>query len=161
MTHVFRTLAVAGLVLGLAGCATATSESSGSRAELYESIDQVAADSDLVVVVTSTSTTSSASEPQLMTATDVVVDQSFTPDAEPSDTVTVWQLGSGATPGPLPLMKDGGRYLLFLVETGLPAGGYFITGSSAGFWVADGDSFTRAVDEGDPLPETVTVDDLT
>jgi hypothetical protein len=161
-------LAMMLLVGSLAGCVT-TSHGEGSRAELYGSVEELAADSTLVVLVTATSEVETAREPQLSTGTRVVVVESLSPtglpsgipDVQASDTVTVWQFGDAASPGPLPLMRDGERYLLFLVATGVdkPAG-YFITGSSAGYWVADGSEFRRPVDEGDTLPKTLRLDDL-
>ena len=104
-----------------------------------------------------------------MTGTVVKVDQQLTPKGLDSvvtlaagESLVVWQLGTESAPGPLPLMKEGQRYLLFLTPTGLPdlAADYFITGSSAGFWVATEGGFSRPVDEGDKLPETLTIADL-
>jgi hypothetical protein len=156
------------LLAALGGCAS-TSHSEGSRAELYASIEQLTADSTVVVVATATSEVETSKEPQVLTGTHVVVEQPLTPNGLPSDsptlevseTVTVWQLGDATSAGPLPLMREGDRYLLFLVATGLDnLPGYFITGSSAGYWRENGQGFARPVDEGDQLPQILTLGDL-
>lgn len=149
------------VVLGiLAGCTATGADSASSRAELYSSIAELDDDSDLVVVVTATDDASTVDEPQPATGVVVTVDRGIRPTGELPPELTVWQLGTSEVAGPLPAMRAGTSYLLFLVGTGLERGGYFITGSSAGFWVGDGDTFTRPVDEGDDLPDQLTVGEL-
>lgn len=154
------TIATATLLVLLAGCASPSNHSEGSRAELYASFQQLASDSDLVAVVTAGGEAGVVDDPQPATGVEVKVDRVVQPSEGSVPDIVVWQLGTSKQPGPLPVMKPGERYLLFLIATGLNRGGYFITGSAAGFWTANGDGFTRSVDEGDDLPQDVTVAEL-
>ena len=153
----------------MAGCSPQAGHSEGSRADLYESVEQLADESELVVIATAAGDPSEFTAAQSLTGTWVQVDQQLTPKGLDSgdalaagESLVVWQLGTESALGPLPLMKEGQRYLLFLTPTGLPElpADYFITGSSAGFWVATAGGFSRPVDEGDNLPETLTTADL-
>ena len=146
-------------VAALTACANA---SSGSRAELYETIDELAADSSVIVGGTVTgqfrdgSTTVSTVEvahapanPQL--GANVDGDHAA---VEVGDVVEVREDAA-------PLLAQGDEYLLFLTPTMLPdeaASQFFVTGAVAGIYRRDGDEFRRvALDSGDTLPETITV----
>lgn len=137
---------------------------SGSRATLYDSIDALAADSSAIVVgavalqrtegdytISSFVVESSPTNPQLGANL-----EDGAQAIEPGDVVEVRQMTD-------PRLVRGGRYALFLTETGLPgdaAGQYYVTGAVAGIYVRDGDGFRRVVpDSGDTLPETIQLAD--
>ncbi|MEY2848617.1 MAG: hypothetical protein RI885_1282 [Actinomycetota bacterium] len=164
----------------LSGCAPGATMSSGSRVKLYANVSDLARDSSLVVEVTVSQqdehaeTTSSSAH----TTSLAKVDATFSPpglsdrakedfSAAPTE-VVVRQLTPGA--GKLdssggPILREGGRYLLFLVPSGVPGEGadqFYITGGTAGLFAAedDGKSYTWLGNEGDALPPRLTVEDL-
>ena len=135
----------------------------GSRAVLYDSIDELASDSTAIVIgkimhqrtdgdttVSSLDVLSAPSSPQL---------GATAPEAEPvsvGDTVMVRQ-----DPSSRPLLETGKEYALWLTPTMLPgeaANEFFITGSTAGMYLVDGDTARRVTtNTGDELPETITI----
>jgi len=152
-----------------------------SRVALYDSLDAMVADSSAIIVGTVTSqspATDDGEEEGGVTGSTVDVEESFSPSGlastltgvEPSapaagESLVVRQFGA---PGTIttagPLLEVGTRYLLFLNPTMLPgdaAADFFVVGSAAGIYVADGDHFVRLVDDGDDLPATLKPDALT
>lgn len=159
---------VAGATIAALVLAACASSSSGSRATLYESIDQLAADSSAIVVgtvhgqrtegdvtISSVEVTHSSFNPQLGAN---LTDESA---VAAGDVVEVRQdVASSHTGGDhAPLLSDGDQYMLFLTPTmleGDAAAQYFITGAVAGLYVRDGADFRRVVtDSGDALPERI------
>lgn len=153
-------------ILALTGC---TSSSSGSRATLYESIDDLARDSTAIVVGT---VTSQRQDDEAMISTFEVsnaptnpqlganVESADSPLVE-GDIIEVRQMDSGAESSmAAPLLASDQEYLLFLTPSmlaGDAATQFYVTGAQAGLYVRDGDEFRRVVmDTGDTLPETIT-----
>ena len=166
-------VAVAALLLS----ACSTSGSSGSRNVLYDSVGELAADSAVVVQVRPTGDTRrpSIDLDYALTGTVVEVVSSYVPvglgtnlkegqgQLSTGDVVTVWQLGDGKTPGPVPLLQSHATYLLFLTWTELnfmTGEDFFVTGGGAGAWRQRDGVYVREVDEGDRLPEKLTENDL-
>lgn len=176
--------AVPVLAVPLTGCAGGASEqgeSQVSRVELYTSLQDLAADSPVIVAGTA--------GPQ-QTATDVTPDMHFTltsftvavplaPAGDPlgGPSITVRQVGSADQPAPVPLLVTGQAYLLFLTPSGLSgplASHYYVTGASAGLYRSqntdplptDVQQWHSAVfeeaapDPADDLPDTITVGDV-
>jgi len=159
-------MVIGALLLGPTGCSSvATDESSaGSRATLYDSIDELAADSTAIIsgVVTDQFTEGDT------TVSVIPVDNApFSPqlaanigmppsDIQVGDTVRVRQ-----DPSSRPLLEIGKEYFLWLTPTmlpGAPASQFFITGSNAGIYISDGETAQRAApDSGDDLPPTITI----
>jgi len=178
------------LLLGvtLAACASAPSaetveppSSQGSRVAIYQSLGELIADSSLIVLGSITEQAVRSDDDALgnVTASKLVVDQAFAPTGlgqslaeagfqpskrNPGDTVIVLQHGtpdSVASAGTL--LEEGGRYLLFLNPTGLSgaaADDFFVVGSEAGLYEAEGDAFVRLSQGGDDIPATLTPNDL-
>lgn len=160
-------IALVAVIVAIAGCSTGgTSDpaSAGSRAALYDSIDDLAADSTAIVggTVTEQSTQgdttvsvilvgTAPSSPQLGANLSVPLS-----DIRVGDTVQVRQ-----DPSSRPLLEIGEEYFLWLTPSALPgaaASQFFITGSNAGIYVRDGDVARRvAPDSGDTLPATITI----
>jgi len=163
---VVSTLITAALICALTGC---SASSSGSRANLYESIDDLARDSTAIVVGTVTGqredddviismfeVSNAPSNPQL----GANVESADSPVVA-GDTVEVRQMDSGAASSPAaPLLTSDKEYLLFLTPSmlaGDPATQFYVTGAEAGLYARDGDEFRRVMtDTGDTLPETIT-----
>ena len=160
-----RVAAAVVAVLLLAGCAT--SGSSGSRVELYDSVAGIAADSTLVVVGRVTLQEDDDSPQDTVVSTLEIVER-FLPAGLGSglpgtrlpdkigDTVQVRQVVE-------PYMQRGESYLLFLRPSELPgaaSGQYFTTGADAGVYHVEGTSFVHAEFDGDTLPTTLTRADL-
>lgn len=173
-----------GVALAACSAAPATSPpatppsavSQGSRVTLYESLDQLVADSSMIV--TGKVTAQVASPDGEYTISSFTVDESFAPvglaaslidsgiaatSPAAGEVVTIRQFGtSGITTGG-PLLTDGGEYLLFLNPTMLPgdaADDFFIVGSEAGLYAAgDGGDYRRLSDDGDLIPETLNPHD--
>lgn len=168
-------------VIGLTGCAGTTRSTApqgaslGSRATLYSSLKQLVADSAIIVsgaVTRQTAEPSGGADVSPGTVSTFTVAESFAPagiasslgGAAPSapakgSVVTIRQFGTpgGASTGG-PLLEPNVRYLLFLNPTSLPgaaADDYFIVGSEAGIYRADGDRFVRVSSGGDRLPQTI------
>jgi hypothetical protein len=157
-----RVVGGAALALALAAVLSGCSSSSGSRAELYESIDGLAADSAVIVVGT-------VKDQHVDDATTVssveVVNAPANPQlgAELEGERTAVEIGDlvEVRQDVEPLLSTGGQYLLFLTPSMLPGDAssqYFITGAVAGLYERDGDEFRRVVaDSGDTLPDTITI----
>jgi hypothetical protein len=160
-------MVVVALMLGAAGCSSSApsdESSAGSRATLYDSVDELAADSTAIIngVVTDQFTEGDA------TVSVIPVDNvPFSPqlaanagtppsDVQVGDTVQVRQ-----DPSSRPLLEIGKEYFLWLTPTMLPgaaASQFFVTGSNAGIYISDGDAARRAApDSGDDLPATITI----
>ena len=185
-----RWAAPAILLLGVALTACASTSSTepadaptaqGSRVTIYQSLDELTADSSLIVLgtVTEQAVLSGDDAAGDVTASNLVVDQAFAPSGlaqslaqagiEPStrtagDVVTVLQYGTPEAVTSIgPLLQDGGRYLLFLNPTGLggaAADDFFVVGGEAGLYEADGDVFLRLSKGGDNIPATLRAQDL-
>jgi len=134
----------------LVGCSA--SGSSGSRHELYDSLDGLVAASEVIVTGTVTQQVGSGT-----TISTVEVGEALLPSGFGTATITVRELGP-------PVLAVGDEYLLFLVPTelqGVPADEYFVTGAQAGIYRSDDDAWVRALtDTGDTLPERITLDDV-
>lgn len=164
-------VAVGGALAGCGG-ASQTSGSSGSRHRVYESLDAMVDDSDLVLVGTAgDQRVVSDGEGSAMTSTltDLAVDDVLRADDATSagSTTTVRQVTTAkgwTSSEPDSPLRPGERYLLFLNHSGLPgraATDLFPVGVVAGIYRAEGDAFTRiAPDSGDDLPLTLTAEQL-
>jgi hypothetical protein len=162
-----RAIAAAVAVLLLTGCAAGGS--SGSRAELYDSVAGIVADSGLVVVARVVAQDTD-DQPQDTVVSTVEISERFVPSGLgsglPAGTLLPDKLGSSIQVRQVaePYLETGQSYLLFLVPSGLPgdAGGqYFPTGASAGVYQVEGTDFVRGdFTEGDSLPGTLTRADL-
>jgi hypothetical protein len=145
-----RMLIAGALLLGLTGCVQ--SGSSGSRHELYDSLDGLVAATEVIITGAVTEQVGSGT-----TISTVVVGEALLPSGFDTATVTVRELGP-------PLLAVGDEYLLFLVPTeleGVAADEYFVTGAQAGVYRADDDAWVRALtNTGDVLPERITLDDV-
>lgn len=157
-----------------------------SRSELYESLDQLDADSSLVAVgevvdqdvqgstgsgvaPDSSATVSTFRLDRVRRGADAVAAGLILPEV--GSTIEVRQLGTDE-PGtaPAPILEVGSGYLLFLTPTGLAGGDgaqYYVTGGTAGYYAAQsgashtaGTIFTKVGDEGDVLPDTLTEDEV-
>ncbi|WP_433675794.1 hypothetical protein [Microbacterium gorillae] len=157
----------ASALVGTTACRSSTSGASGSRHELYESVEELVAASAFVV----TGTVTGQIETGDTTNSTFSVTGSYapaglkTPDVPLDDTIIVRQMGTSGDALPYPLMTPGQDYLLFLVPTELPGDAgddYYVVGGSAGIYEVDGEAFVHVPsDEGDMLPEKLTPDDLT
>jgi hypothetical protein len=174
-------VSLAAFSLALTGCGGAGApddESRGvpDRGYFYESLDELAGDSDLIVtgLATSNEERREANDPSLdWTITTVKI--ASTIKSESGDltgtSIVVRQTGSKARPiMGWPILVEDTTYLLALQESkgpdALPSE-YFISGGSTGLFEASDDSrdgapVFKAVarDSGDDLPEAVTTTDL-
>lgn len=118
----------------------ATRGSTTSRVRLYDSLAEMADDSDKVAVVRVR---------RQWTAADITPETDFTLSEVEAvlsrsrdgvgDRLVVRQFGSSNQPAPVPLLKVGRAYLLFLTSSGLEgelASHYYVTGSNAGIFVS-------------------------
>lgn len=156
--------AVVALLVGAIGC---SSQSSGSRHELFDSLEGIEAASTMIVV----GEVIDQAMGDDVTVSTIVVEESFRPaalatalDIAPSpaaDTVQVRTMRpASASP---PILSAGATYLLFLTPSMLPgyeADQFFVTGADAGIYAADGDAFVHGPFDGDVLPETLRREDL-
>lgn len=154
----------------------------GSRHHIYSSIEEVIGDSTLVIEATivATSGVETGDGVGLTSLTAQVATQYFPEGlglspvdggkgggADPkldSGEVQVLQAGAAGT-GPVPGLREGGTYLLFLTHSGLEgelAGAYFVTGAVAGIYESTdgGSSFTRVSEDDPALPTVLSKDDL-
>ena len=160
---------------GMAGCSTpAQTHMDGSRAELYHSISEIAADSSIVVVAEVTSQSVEKRDiPYTISTAEVLTKYIPTglgselragANTTPISTVDVRQMGDAQTETPAPLLETGKKYLLFLTPTmldGAAATQFSVTGGSAGIYAVSGESFSHGpFTEGDTLPGTLTGKDL-
>lgn len=165
-------------VLLLAGCATNEMHLEGSRAAIYNSVSEIAADSTVVAEVTVESQRVIDAElPYTVSKVDIA--RVFSPDGLaanfPKGTrsdvavgaeINVRQLGSSEYETlPAPLLEKGSRYLLFLTPTALggdAAYDFFVVGGNAGIYFSDGTTFTHPeFVDGDKLPPSLAPSDLT
>lgn len=159
-----------------------------SRSTLYISVEDLSADSTLVVVgrVTDRTTSGSAeaagADPVHTVSTIEVTEATPAAGREDADTdvpaagstIEVRQLGSTDVDQlPAPILEVGQDYLLFLTPTGLSGGAasqFHITGGTAGYYRSTagptgdradaGATFGKVGDEGDTLPATLTADQI-
>jgi hypothetical protein len=145
--------------------------SSGSRAKLYSSIAELAADSGAVVAGTVVSQVPGADG---TIVSDVKVDSSYRPKglgnnvasgavSVPEAALVKVTIFGPTTSAGSAYFTTGQQYLLFLTPTGLPGADqdeFFITGVTAGLYIEEGDHFVKSPSEGDELPITLTADTL-
>lgn len=153
----FRVFVLAAFLLGvlsLVGCSGPSGGSSGSRAQIYDSVTSLAADSTLVVVGIAgdqrvvedieTDFPFTLTQFEIVRSANVsrlgenlsMTDRRGVSDAE----VTVRQVGSDASNSPTALLESGRSYLLFLTPSQLPgelAQQYYVTGGNAGLYGTD------------------------
>ena len=180
-------LSVAG---GLVACSTpGTVQMDGSRSELYDSVQGIAADSSLVAVVEvrSQEVLKPASDKDIpYTLSTVSLISTFSPTGlarelpngvnatqmTAGSEIIVRQMGTSEMDTPAPILKAGEEYLLFLTPSmleGEAGSQFYVTGGSAGVYDAPSDVASRADDaafthgpfeEGDTLPDTLTVKEI-
>lgn len=166
---------VVGVVIVLAGCGgpgTTGGGSASSRARIYSSLEEMTADSDVVLTGTAGTqdeVTDIPGSTLASTVTDLTVDDVLRADDDTAagSTVVVRQIATGDgwfSGGPEAKLEPGQRYLLFLVHSGLDgeaATDFYPVGAVAGIYRADGEAFTRLVpDSGDDLPSTLSAEQL-
>lgn len=164
-------LVALGVCAALSGCG-ASGGSSSSRAHIYSSLEEITADSDVVLTGTAGTQEEVTDIPGSTlpsTITDLTVDDVLRADDDTAtgSTVVMRQISDGEgwfSGEPDAKLEPGQRYLLFLVHSGLDgkaATDFYPVGAVAGIYRADGDLFTREVpDSGDDLPATLTTDQL-
>ncbi|WP_426320420.1 hypothetical protein [Microbacterium sp. E-13] len=175
---------------GLVACSTpGTVQMDGSRSELYDSVQGIAADSSLVAVVEvkSQEVLKPASDKDTAyTLSTVSVISTFSPTGlareipngvNPSgmtagSQIIVRQMGTSEMDTPARILNAGEKYLLFLTPSmleGKAGSQFYVTGGSAGVYAAPSDVTSRADDaafthgpfeEGDTLPDTLTAKEL-
>ena len=155
----------------VSGCGTGGGSSS-SRAHLYSSLEEMTADSDLVLTGTAGAQDVVSDIPGstiASTVTDLAVTNVLQADdaTAPGSTVVVRQMATGSgwfSSGTEAALEPGQRYLLFLVHSGLDgdaAADFYPVGAVAGIYRADGEAFARVVpDSGDDLPATLSADQI-
>lgn len=143
-----------------------------SRVKLYDSLEEISADSDLVVVGTvgSQECVYDIDDVTAFVVAEVQIAEVIDGEAEEGAMIEVRQTATLEES----LLKDGETYLLYLVESGLDgdlADQYYVTGSTAGIYVSvdastcsaddSAGSYERVdLDSGDDLPETVNVEEV-
>jgi hypothetical protein len=182
MKRTHATVAAAALAsiafLGIAGCSG--SGAHGSRAELYDSVSGLASDSTVVLAgtVEEQNVVQDIPDGGDFTLSTVTVAETAKADTEhpAGSTLVVRQHGTEGEPGPAGLLEKGKTYLLYLTPSGLDgdlASQFYVTGGSAGIYVTEqneaarsaggvveGTEFTKQQsDEGDQLPEQLTLDE--
>lgn len=144
-------VAAAAAVVAVAGCASLDNSNSGgsagselSRVKLYASVDELAADSPLIIegTVASQSVAADIDPVTDFTLSVVTVQRTLQGDAATNTgtKIVVRQLGSTAQPPPVPLLTPGEVYLLYLTPTGLSgplSSQYYVTGANAGIYVQE------------------------
>jgi len=159
-------------------CSSATSDEGGrsfidgTRAVIYQSLDELVADTEIVVTATVTDAieTTSGGLPatkfsltvlDMVETADLSNPTGIAPDVDHQ--ISVVQYGNDEVTGLSESLKTGETYLLFLVATQLAAPDdfeYFVTGISAGIYVETGDGFASLAEDGDRIPKTLTVEEL-
>lgn len=185
-------------LIAVAACSSGTGSDSssgtttgmdGSRSTLYTSVEDLSADSGLIVVGVVTDQTSSsdkrsdgAPESAFTVSTFEIKEAESANNPEYQDvavpetgsTIKIRQLGSVQLDVvPAPILLVGQEYLLFLTPTGLSgdaASQFYITGGTAGYYeatstqsarsVSPSDTFKKVGDEGDELPTSLTTDQI-
>jgi hypothetical protein len=162
----------------LAACSSTYSDSHGSRVERYTSVEQLAEDSALIAVGTvveqTTATDIDATTPFTLSSFEITEVSKGDAAVGEGDNIIVRQIGSEAEAGPADLFERGATYLLYLTPSGLEgklASQFYVTGGTAGIYQAESASrgsdstdalFTHAPsDEGDVLPDSLSVDGAT
>jgi len=174
--------------VGADGSPDTTTGMAVSRSTLYTSVEDLSADSTLVVVGRVTDRTTSGSAEAAGADTVHTVSTFEVTEATPAagredadtdvpaagSTIEVRQLGSTVVDQlPAPILEVGQDYLLFLTPTGLSGGAasqFHITGGTAGYYRSTagptgdradaGATFGKVGDEGDTLPATLTADQI-
>lgn len=167
----------AALILGAAisamGCSVGALEEtkhvSTTREKTYASLDELNADSTLVVVGTPTRQEVVQDIEPDMDFTLSTFEVQSTQKGEAPASITVRQTGSTAQGAPAGILTTGQQYLLYLVPSGLPgeqASQYYVTGLTAGIYTGaetreettTGSTFTQAEpDPADNLPPTIEI----
>lgn len=182
-------LVIATATVSLAGCTSSSLSTVSpvhahmSRVKYYATSDALTADSARVVVGTVTTTRVvhdiTGDPTAALTISTVRVDQSVASNGAVAATsfVEVRQFGKSADDAPVPLLRSGQRYLLFLTASGLPgdlAKQFYVTGADAGIYLHSasaqktpplgsgsterGQAFSQVVsDDGDDLPAVLTL----
>lgn len=183
MTHAFihrivRGAACLAVVMPLLGCSsgsaneTSTSSPDGSDesvAQVYESLSEISTGSDVVVIgaVTGQNVVRDITETDDFTISEFTVTDVIKGDVAEGDTLEVRQIGSsgeGTDSENAAMLTEGQTYLLYLVHSGLDgdlASQYYVTGASAGIYIADdADStvFDHVADDADgDMPDEVSL----
>ncbi|WP_270410257.1 hypothetical protein [Brachybacterium paraconglomeratum] len=152
----------------------------GNRSRIYGSLEELRADSDLVIKATVPNpleVTKREEDAGTFTYEDI---ETTLPVLESSvvgtrgegvddlssgpDEVTVIQLGNAEmSEVPAPLLEAGKTYVLFLTLSGLPgddANKFFVTCSDAGIFLEDGAAVVPLSEHGDVLPESKDAETL-
>ncbi len=169
--------------VGLAGCSTQSSiHMDGSRHTLYGDVRSLAADSSAVVEV-EIGKQFAVEEDMPITISTAVVLANHAPEGlglslkntsqiSVGEEITVRQMGNvDVESSPVPILTEGGHYLLFLTPSmleGAAASQFWVTGGSAGIYELSSGSprgidaeYTHVEsDEGDTLPASLTVEEL-
>lgn len=168
--------AVVGIALlsgTISGCAEAIPEPStttvtvaGSRDILYGSLDELKADSTVVVTATVVSQLvpkeGIAGSPG--TVSELKVVQTESELAAPQGQIFVFQYGTETVSAMAPLLEEGETYLLFLTSTGLEkarANDFFVTGVSAGIYLLTREGYKSLGEDEDVIPSLLTEEDVT
>ena len=132
------------VILGACAIGSLAPESEGnssmSRVQLYDDIDSLVSDSDVVVVgrVAEQEVVADIDPITDFTLSRVLVDEVVSGDAvEVGDAVVVRQLGSAEQAAPVEILAAGKTYLLYLTESGLDgslASQFYVTGANAGIY---------------------------
>lgn len=157
---------------------TQGSTGSFSRVSFYSSIEQMAADSNMIVTgtVADTTTTRDIDDYTDFTISTVNVLETIKGDTHDANEIMVRQTGSQEQHSPETLLSTGDTVLLFLVHSDLDgelAKQYYVTGATAGVYrmngaasplsidATDNASFHRVnTDSGDDLPDVLSVKEL-
>ena len=176
-SHTRSSLVASLAALTMVMLSACSSGSVGSRHEIYDSFSALNADSTAVVEVQVEDRNSVAAgeDSSAYTAATVVVVAAVQPPdlaesavdmpsrLEEGSTVVIRQMGEPGTQADTPYLEPGNRYLVFLTPTQLPnaaANEFYITGAVAGIYKADADGFVRSSQDGDRIPEILTLKDL-
>lgn len=145
-----------------------------SRVKLYETLDDLAADSSLIVIGTAEAVEVTHDIDGLtpFSVFNVAVSEVLKGDVAVGDTVVMRQTGGEGDPG---VLEDGQTALLYLTPTGLDgelASQYYPVGVTAGVYVLDGDvaalsadndsaaTFSHTVtDTGDSIPNVLSLEE--
>lgn len=165
------TVTVAALAASmLAACGSTGAD--GSRAYIYQSLEELVGDSAVVVVGTVRERSEVRIADISQTRLTFDVEEQFFP-AGLGKRPTVEGLSTHAThkvpleiqvrqpgaidAGPAPTLDAKTRYLLFLVPAVIDGQfvGYYVTGGVAGMYVSDGDQFRRVSKDEDKIPATL------
>ena len=143
-----------------------------SRVKPYGSLEEISADSDLVVLgtVESQECVYDIDDVTAFVVAEVQIAEVIDGEAEEGATIEVRQTATLEES----MLEDGETYLFYLVESGLDgdlADQYYVTGSTAGIYISVDDLARSAddsagfyervdLDSGDDLPETVKAEEV-